>query len=35
VRVVVEYSRNWDYGLADGGSGGVANGLFVSLTYAW
>jgi len=35
VRVVVEYSRNWDYALADGGSGQVANGLFVSLSYAW
>ena len=35
LRLAVEYSREWDYPLADGGSGRVANGWTTSLTYAW
>lgn len=35
VRFAVEYSRNWDYSLGDGGTGRTATGIEARLTYAW
>lgn len=35
VRVLFEYSRNWDYTLSEGGTGNAAPGFFVALTYAF
>lgn len=35
VRLAVEYSRNWDYSLNEGGTGNAASGIFTSLTYVW
>ncbi len=35
VRFAVEYSRNWDYALSDGGTGRTATGIETRLTYAW
>ena len=35
VKLTVEYSRNRDYSLNEGGTGKTANGIFSTLTYAW
>jgi hypothetical protein len=35
VKVLVEYSRNWDYSINEGGTGGTANGFFTTLMYTW
>ena len=35
VKLTVEYSRNWDYSLNEGGTGKTANGIFSTLTYTW
>ena len=35
VKVAVEYSRNWDYSINEGGTGKSANGVFTTLTYTW
>ena len=35
VKVLVEYSRNWDYSINEGGTGNTANGFFTTLTYTW
>ena len=35
LKLAVEYSRNWDYSLSEGGTGNSANGLFTTLTYTW
>jgi hypothetical protein len=35
VKVLVEYSRNWDYSINEGGTGSTANGFFTTLTYTW
>ena len=35
VKLAVEYSRNWDYSLNEGGTGNTANGIFTTLTYTW
>jgi hypothetical protein len=35
VRVALEYSREWDYSLSQGGTGQAAQGLTLKLTYAW
>lgn len=34
-RVAIEYSHNWDYSKAKGGTGRQADGIFIQLTYAW
>lgn len=35
VRVVLEYSYNWDYPRSAGGTGNTAHGLFGSILYVW
>lgn len=35
LRLTVEYARNWDYSLQDGGTGKRSNGLSTTLTYSW
>ena len=35
LRLVLEYSREWDYGLTEGGTARQARGWATSLTYAW
>ena len=35
LRLVIEYSHNWDYSTSEGGTGNSANGLFTTLTYTW
>jgi hypothetical protein len=35
LKVAVEYSRNWDYSISEGGTGKATNGVFASLTYVW
>ena len=35
LRLVLEYSREWDYPLGDGGSGRQTQGWTTSLTWAW
>ena len=35
VKFVVEYSLNRDYSVAEGGTGGLARGLFSTITYSW
>jgi hypothetical protein len=35
VKLAVEYSRNWDYSISEGGTGKAANGIFTTLTYVW
>ena len=34
-KLAVEYSRNWDYPINEGGTGETASGLFTTLTYTW
>ena len=34
-RVAVEYSHEWDYSIAEGGTGNSANGFFTQFTYEW
>lgn len=35
LKVALEYSRNWDYSLNDGGTGNIGHGVFGRLTYAF
>ena len=35
LRLVLEYSREWDYSISDGGTGLRSHGWTTSLTYAW
>jgi hypothetical protein len=35
VKLVVEYSRQRDYSVAEGGTGGTGKGIFTALTYSW
>ena len=35
VKLQVEYSRNWDYSISEGGTGSTANGIFTTFTYQW
>ena len=35
LKLLIEYSHNWDYDLDEGGTGNTANGVFGSLTYVW
>lgn len=35
LRLTVEYSHNWDYSIAQGGTGKSSNGVFTLLTYVW
>ena len=35
LRLALEYSREWDYPVTDGGTGRAANGWVTTLTYAW
>jgi hypothetical protein len=35
LKLAVEYSRNWDYSISEGGTGKAANGVFTTLTYVW
>jgi hypothetical protein len=34
-KVSLEYSHDWDYSVAKGGTGRQANGVFLDLTYVW
>ena len=35
LKLAVEYSHNWDYSRAEGGTGNQADGVFTTLTYTW
>lgn len=35
LRVALEYSREWDYPVSEGGTGRAAHGWVTTLTYAW
>jgi hypothetical protein len=35
LRLAIEYSRNWDYEVHEGGTGKSADGLFTTLTYSF
>ena len=35
LKVVVEFSRNWDYAINENGTGRVVPGLFTTMTYQW
>ncbi|MGH7480176.1 MAG: hypothetical protein ACREJ8_11425 [Candidatus Methylomirabilales bacterium] len=35
LRVALEYFHNWDYSIAEGGTGNSADGMFMQLTYEW
>jgi len=34
-RIAIEYSHNWDYSKAQGGTGRQADGIFIQLSYVW
>ena len=34
-KLAIEYSHNWDYPIAKGGTGRQADGIFLALTYNW
>jgi hypothetical protein len=34
-KVALEYSHNWDYSVAKGGTGKQADGIFLDFTYVW
>jgi hypothetical protein len=34
-KLAIEYSHNWDYPVAKGGTGKQADGFFIALTYNW
>jgi uncharacterized coiled-coil protein SlyX len=34
-KIALEYSHNWDYSVAKGGTGRQADGIFLGLTYVW
>jgi hypothetical protein len=35
LRAQLEYSREWDYSVSEGGTGNAGNGISATLTYAW